>query len=93
MKNENLEKFRNLIKKWFSAFCTCPPSGNQVEGLPLALNKDAESASWLRFGRACKHKIYRKMYAFDENFNVYLLVNYQKVASHHLKVSNEASQT
>ena len=41
------------------------------------------------FGR----KIYKKMYAVDENFNVDLLVNYQNVASYHFKASNEASQT
>ena len=38
-------------------------------------------------------KIYQKMYAVDESFNVDLLVNYQKVASYHLKASIEASQT
>ena len=41
------------------AFCERPTSGNQVDGLPLALhNKDAESASWQFCGRACDHKIY-----------------------------------
>ena len=78
---------------FFSAFCTCPPSGNQVDGLPLALSKDAESASWLRSGRACERIIYQKMYAVDESFNVDLLVNYQKVASYHTKVSIAASET
>ena len=72
-------------------FCTCPPSGNQVDGLPLALHKDAVSASWVRSGRAAKRKIYKKMYAVDENCNVDLLVNYQKVASYHIKASKEAS--
>jgi hypothetical protein len=30
-------------------FCTCLPSGNQVDGLPLASRKDAASASWFFF--------------------------------------------
>ena len=57
-------------------------SGNQVDGLPLALNKDdsyrryvcrsnkdAVPASWLRSGRAAKHKIYKKMYTVDVDFD------------------------
>jgi hypothetical protein len=38
------------------SFCTCPPNGNQVDGLPLALRKDAASASWLFSGRACMYE-------------------------------------
>ena len=39
------------------SFCTCPPSGNQVDGLPLApRNKDAAPASWPFFGRACMYE-------------------------------------
>ena len=77
---------------FFSAFCTCPPSGNQVDGLPLALSKDAQSASWLRSGRACEHKNYQKMYAVDKNVNVELLVNHYNLISYHLKASIAASQ-
>ena len=75
------------------AFCTRPPSGNQVDGLLLALHKDAGSASWPRSGRACERKIYKKMYAVDENFDVDLLGNHQKVASYHIKAWKEASRT
>ena len=67
----------------FPAFCTCPPSGNQVDGLPLALSKDAESASWLRSGRAPDHKIYQKMYTVDESFDVELRVNHRNLASYY----------
>jgi hypothetical protein len=38
------------------SFCTCPPSGNQVDGLPLAPHKNAASASWPFSGRACMCK-------------------------------------
>ena len=93
MKNENFEKIRNLIKNYFQDFCTCAPSGNQVDGLPLALSKDAESASWLRSGRACERKIYKKMYGVNENFNVELLVNHQNLISYYLKASKAASQS
>ena len=41
------------------SFCTCPPSGNQVDGLPLAPRKDAASASWPFFGRACMYETRR----------------------------------
>ena len=73
-------KFQKNQKHDYTAFCTCPPSGNQVDGLPLALNPS---------GRACDPKNYKKMYAVDENFNAELLANHQKVASHYNKVSVE----
>jgi hypothetical protein len=38
---------------------TCPPSGNQVDGLPLAPRKDAASASRPFPGRACMCKTRR----------------------------------
>jgi hypothetical protein len=41
------------------SFCTCPPSGNQVDGLPLAPRKDAASANWPFSGRACMYKTRR----------------------------------
>ena len=68
-------------------------SENQVDDLPLALSRDAVRASWPRFGRACERKIYKKMYAVDENFDVDLLGNHQKVASYHIKAWKEASRT
>ena len=54
--NEKM-RVKNEKTKTTKNFCARPPSGNQVEGLPLALHKDAESASWLRSGRATIHKI------------------------------------
>ena len=40
-KNENLRDEKQISRKNQKrngiAFCTCPPSGNQVDGLPLAL--------------------------------------------------------
>ena len=44
------------------------------------------SASWLRSGRAAKRKIYKKMYASDENFDVKLLVKHFKVFLYILKL-------
>ena len=62
-KNENFEGGKKKIKKYKKrkkkkrGVRYESPSGNQVDGLPLALHKDAESASWLWSGRACDHKI------------------------------------
>ena len=33
------EKIQKSRRKIITAFCTCPSSGNQVDGLPLALVK------------------------------------------------------
>ena len=38
-------------------FCTCPSIGNQVDGLPIALSKDAVPASCRFFGRAPIRKL------------------------------------
>ena len=54
-------------------------------------NKDAVSASWLRFGRTAKRKIYKKTYAVDGKFDVELLVNHQKIASLYIEASKRAS--
>ena len=64
---------------------------NHVGGLPLALNKDAESASWVRFRRAAKRKIYKKMYHFELYCDAELLVFHQKVIFYHSKASIAAS--
>ena len=50
------------------SFCTCPPSGNQVDGLPLASLKDAASASWPFSGRACMcetRRVFQVLMKFD----------------------------
>jgi hypothetical protein len=39
--------------------CTCSPSGNRVDGLPLASRKDAASASWFFSGRVCMYETRR----------------------------------
>ena len=62
---KNFKKFRNSMKKLVSSLLYESPSGNQVDGLPLALSRDAVSACWIRFGRAPDYKIYKKMYTFD----------------------------
>ena len=54
---KNFKKFRNSMKKLVSSLLYESPSGNQVDGLPLALSKDAVSASWRFSGRACERKI------------------------------------
>ena len=71
---KNFKKFRNSMKKLVSSLLYESSSGNQVDGLPLAL-------------------VYKKMYAVDENFDVELLVNHQKVVSLYIKVSKEAIQS
>jgi hypothetical protein len=52
----------------------CPPSGNQVDGVPLAPRKDAESASWLWLGRACNHKTRRVFASYGDVSEADLLV-------------------
>ena len=56
-KNLNVLKFEEINKKHYMKLLYEFSSGNQVDGLPLALHKDAVSASWLRFDRACERKI------------------------------------
>ena len=68
------------------------PSGNQVDGFPLALSKDAVPASWLRSGRAAKHKIYKQMYTVDKSLNAESIANHQKAASYRNKASVEGIQ-
>ena len=63
-----------------------------VDGLPPVSSKDAVSASWLRSGRACEHKIYKKMYAFDKVSVEKSIANYQKVVSYYNKSSVEGIQ-
>mgnify|MGYP000164855923 CR=1 FL=1 len=49
-----------MTKKSYENLLYVSPSGNQVDGLPLALhNKGAASTSWLRPGRACERKMTR----------------------------------
>ena len=56
-------------------FWTCRPSGNQVDGLPLALSKDAATASCRSAGRATKHTIEQKNMMIDDTYQGKLLVN------------------
>ena len=89
MEKYYLRKSKKIWKIIWNAFCTCLPSGKQVDGLPLALSKDAASASWLRSGRACEHKIYKKMYAVDDIIVEKTDLNYRKVVSYYNKASME----
>ena len=57
------------------SFCTCPPSGNQVDGLPLAPRKDAAPASWPFCGRACMYETRRVFSSSGEACDVNVLVN------------------
>ena len=77
-------------KNWFQAFCTRSSSGNQVEGLPLALSKDAVPARWIRPGPALNSKIYNKMYNVDTEFDVKLLVNHKNLNFSYNKASKKA---
>ena len=74
------------------AFSTCPPSGNQVDGLPLAPRKDAASASWPFFGRACMYETRRVFLRSDEVSDVNVLVNIENSDSHHIEASTTASE-
>ena len=51
MQNEIIAKFRKFNDSYRRYIC-----GN---------NKDAESASWFRSGRAAKRKIHKKLYTVD----------------------------
>ena len=44
---------QGFIRQW--PFCTGLSSGNQVDGLPLGLHKDAVPASCILSGRAPNH--------------------------------------
>ena len=50
---------------WCGPFWTCHSSGNQVDGLPLAVSKDAVSASCIFPGRAPDHNILQKSDAVE----------------------------
>ena len=56
-KNLNFLKFEDINKKYYMKLLYESSSGNQVDGLPLALHKDAMLASWRFFGRACERTI------------------------------------
>ena len=51
--------FKSISKGFigYRPFCTGLSSGNQVDGLPLGLHKDAVPASCILPGRAPNHKI------------------------------------
>ena len=51
-------------------FCTGLSSGNQVDGLPLGLHKDAVSASCILPGRAPNHTISQKYDAVESSYSL-----------------------
>jgi hypothetical protein len=57
------------------SFCTCPSSGNQVDGLPLAPRRDAASASWPFSGRANMCETRRVFLSSGEVYDVNVFVN------------------
>ena len=64
------------------------PSGNQVDGLPLALVRMLSQL--VGFGPVERaSKIYQKMYAVDKAFVEKSIANYQKVAFSYNKASIE----
>ena len=69
------------------AFSTCPPSGNQVDGLPLARRKDAASASCPFFGRACRCKTRRVFSISDEVYYAKVVVNIENLDSYDIEAS------
>ena len=75
------------------SFCTWPPSGNQVDGLPLApRNKDAASASWPFSGRACMCETRRVFLSSDDVSEVNVLVNLFFTDSYDIEASSKASE-
>ena len=72
-------------------FCTCFPSGNQVDGLPLAPRKDAASASWPVYGRACMYKTRRVFSSSGEDCQANVFVNLYFSDSYHIEASTIAS--
>ena len=63
-------------------------SGNQVDGLPLALiNKDAGSASCPLFGRACERISCKQNHTVGMKCDAKLVVNHQNADSSYIKAS------
>jgi hypothetical protein len=86
---ERLRNERSLYES--KAFSTCPPSGNQVDGLPLAPRKDAASASWpFSVERACV-KLDVFLLSSDDVSEVNVLVNLYFSDSYHIEASITAS--
>ena len=89
-RQERVRNKRSLDES--KSFCTCPPSGNQVDGLPLAPRKDAASASWPFSGRACIHKT-RRVFSRSGYFSdANVLVNLENSDSYHIDASIKASE-
>ena len=74
------------------SFCTCPPSGNQVDGLPLAPRKDTAAASWLFSGRACIRKTRRVFLSSADVSDANVLVNLYFSDSYRIEGSTRASE-
>jgi hypothetical protein len=64
-----------------------PPSGHQVDGLPLAPRKDVPSASWLSPGRACIHKTRRVFSSSGDVGYANVLGNIENSDSYHIEAS------
>ena len=86
-KFEYLDFWKNYFPWIDLAFCTCLSSGNQVDGLPLALHKDAVAASWHFFGRACDRRIRHIFRDFDDLILINMLVNHKNPNSLYKKAS------
>ena len=70
MRGKNLKvlKSEEINKKYYMTFLYEFSSGNQVDGLPLALHNDAVSAIWPFSGRACDHTFGHDFFIFNEVF-------------------------
>ena len=75
-----MQIWQKIIRKTCEKLLYVILSGNQVDGLPLVLHE-----------RLCV-KFTKKTYTVDRNFDLEVLVNYQKVASHYIKASIAAIQ-
>jgi hypothetical protein len=82
-RQEWLQNRRSLDQH--NSFCTCPPSGNQVDGLPLA-------PRWLFPGRACIHKTRRVFSSSGDVSEPNVLVNPENLDSLYIEASSGASE-
>jgi hypothetical protein len=79
MKEEAVKK--RLLAQSNSSFCTCLPSGNQVDDLPLA-------SRWISQGRACMCGT-RRVLSSGEVCEAKMLVNLIFSVFHHTEASIE----
>ena len=74
-------------------FWTCHPSGNLVDGLPLAIHKDAVLTSCRFFMRAPIRKFRCKILDYACNYRLIMRVNFRDSILPHIDNSKPASES